>query len=83
MLNVKEFYQVALFCTTSKAQEPIYEDDLETLISGFYRNNKVSYTIVFVRSVSKLNSTYSFSLEEVFIAPVIANAALYCTASIF
>ena len=35
--------------------EPIYEDNLATFISEFYRNKKVSYIIVFVEESASLN----------------------------
>ena len=50
-LNIKDCYRITLFCATLKEQEPIYEDNWATLISGFYRNNKVSHTILFLKSL--------------------------------
>ena len=50
-INIKDCYRITLFCATLKEQEPIYEDNWATLISGFSWNNKVSHTILFLKSL--------------------------------
>ena len=50
-LNIKECYRINLFCAILKEQEPIYEDNWATLISAFYRNNKVSHIVLFLKSL--------------------------------
>ena len=53
-LTLNKGILLVLSCITFQVQEAIHEDNLVTFISGFYRNNNVSNTIVLVEDSPNL-----------------------------